>query len=79
MENYRLRAHVGQDGLLTLRVPTRLSETDVDVLVTVSERGKEAQADLGWPPGYFETTYGSFRDGPLVRSEQGQFEVREAQ
>lgn len=33
--------------------------------------------DLGWPPGYFEETYGSQRDDPLERAPQGQFEVRE--
>ena len=31
----------------------------------------------GWPPGYFEQTYGSFSDAPLERGEQGKFETRE--
>lgn len=33
--------------------------------------------DLGWPPGYFEQTYGSLRDEPLERGPQGVFETRE--
>jgi hypothetical protein len=32
---------------------------------------------VSWPPGYFEQTYGSFRDAPLERGEQGEFETRE--
>ena len=31
----------------------------------------------GRPPGYFERTYGSFRDEPLERPEQLPFEKRE--
>ena len=33
--------------------------------------------DLGWPPGFFEKTFGSFRDEPLERPEQGEYEQRE--
>ena len=36
-----------------------------------------ATKDLGWPPGFFEETYGSFSDQPLVREPQGEYEVRE--
>ncbi len=32
--------------------------------------------ELGWPPGYFEETYGSFRDEPLERGPQGEYPVR---
>lgn len=31
----------------------------------------------GWPPGYFDRTYGALADDPLTRAEQGEFEVRE--
>jgi hypothetical protein len=32
---------------------------------------------LGWPPGYFEQTYGSLRAEPLERGAQGEYEIRE--
>lgn len=32
---------------------------------------------LGWPPGYFEQTYGSLSNEPLERAPQGEYEVRE--
>ena len=30
-----------------------------------------------WPVNYFDETYGALRDNPLVRPEQGAFEIRE--
>ncbi len=33
--------------------------------------------ELGWPPGYFEETWGSLKDEPLERGEQGEYEARE--
>jgi hypothetical protein len=31
----------------------------------------------GWPPGFFEQTYGSTQDDPLERPPQGEFELRQ--
>src|SRR5713101_2681161 len=81
MESIKLRTHVGTDGMLTLRIPVGLSETDVEVVVVIQgippQKTPPSPEELGWPPGYFEQTYGSFRDKPLVRGEQGEFEVRD--
>ena len=30
-----------------------------------------------WPPGFFEETFGAFRDEPLVREPQGTYVVRD--
>ena len=35
------------------------------------------QEDLGWPPGFFERTFGCWRDEPLVREPQGEYETRD--
>lgn len=32
--------------------------------------------DSDWPPDFFEQTFGSFRDAPLVREPQGEYEIR---
>jgi hypothetical protein len=32
--------------------------------------------ELGWPPGYFESTYGSLRDVAMERPPQGGYEVQ---
>jgi plasmid stability protein len=33
--------------------------------------------ELGWPPGFFERTFGCLRDDPIVRWPQGEYEERE--
>jgi len=53
----------GKDGDLSLRIP--LGEPDVEYEVLVVLQPKIAAADgndLGWPPGYFEKTFGSTDD-----------------
>ena len=76
METITLHSRVGADGLLKLQVPVNLTNTELDVVLIVQPVASVDQA-LGWPPGFFEQTYGSFRDQPLVREPQGEYEVRE--
>jgi hypothetical protein len=78
MQTIHLKSHVGNDGVLNLRVPVGVAETDVDVVVVVQPcPADRTAAPNGWPPGFFEQTYGSLREPPLERGEQGEFEVRE--
>lgn len=73
------KAHVGSDGTLAVQVPTALREEDVEVLL-VLQRQPESPEDrdgFGYPPGFFEETFGSFREDPLERLPQGEFEQRE--
>jgi hypothetical protein len=81
MESIKIRTHVGRDGILNLRVPVPFSEKDVEVVVEVREPATTSTSSgpesLGWPKGYFEETYGSFRDEPLFRADQGEYEKRE--
>jgi hypothetical protein len=78
MQRIHLKSHVGRDGVLSLRVPVSVAETDVDVVLVVQPCTTEGTTPTnGWPPGFFEQTYGSFREHPLERGEQGDFEVRE--
>ena len=56
------------DGTLELRIPTKLPETDVGVLLVLQPVGSEDTAPTAiWPEGYFDRTFGSFRDNPLTR------------
>ena len=38
---------------------------------------KDEATAKGWPPGFFEQTFGCCADDPLERPEQGEYEVRE--
>ncbi len=69
METITLHSRVGADGLLKLQVPLNITNTDLEVVVIVQPAAATQQ--LGWPAGFFEHTYGSFRDQPLVREPQG--------
>ncbi len=67
-------------GVIEIRDP-RLpvgAVAEVIVLVDVPSEAKTAPSEnRGWPPGFFEQTYGSFRDQPLVREPQGEYETRD--
>jgi len=81
LETIRLRTHVGGDGNVTLSLPQRYAGQDLEVVLVVQPAAplsaQPTPEELGWPPGFFEQTYGSFRDTPLERPEQGEYEVRE--
>ena len=76
METITLHSRVGSDGLLKLQVPVKATNTELEVVLIVQPVVPTGQ-ERGWPPGFFEQTYGSFRDQPLVREPQGEYEVRE--
>lgn len=84
MNVIRLTATSGPDGVLRLEVPVG-SEGEFEVAVVVAPKpaaGGPAPAtktpeELGWPPGYFENTFGSIDDPAFKRYPQGEFEKRE--
>jgi hypothetical protein len=45
--------------------------------LTLEEEVTDMPLKFDWPANYFEETYGALRDDPLVRPEQGAFEIRE--
>ena len=81
MQSIKLRSHVGQDGILNLRVPVEVTETDVEVIVVVQDLAPATSLStpesLKWPAGFFEQTFGCLKDDPIVRGEQGEYESRD--
>jgi hypothetical protein len=77
MKSITLHSHVGADGVLELKVPIGIANADVDIVVVVGATtpAKKSPEDLGWPPGFFEETFGSIPD--LERAPQGEYEIRE--
>ena len=81
MQSIQLQSHVGPDGILKLHIPVGMADVDLEVLVVVQPLesapvATESEA-LGWPPGFFERTFGSFRDEPLAREPHDELEVRD--
>lgn len=78
MQTIKVRSRVGSDGMLHLQIPGGIKDTDLEVILVFQPVAPATDAktpeDLGWPPGFFERTFGYFRDEPLVRGEQGEYE-----
>ena len=67
METFRIRTHVGSDGILKLELPIQMPNAEVDVLVVTQPLISEEVDEMGYPIGYFEDTYGSLADDPIER------------
>jgi hypothetical protein len=79
MQTFRLTGKTGADGALRLSLPLG-KETEYEVVVVVQAKGAEGarptSEELGWPPGFFEQTFGSITDETFVRHPQGEPETR---
>jgi hypothetical protein len=76
MRSITIQSHVGRDGILKLEIPVGVTNTALEVIVVV-QPVTTPPSNGGWPPNFFEETYGSLADVPLERPEQGEYEVRE--
>ena len=66
MQTLRMTERTGKDGVLHVRIPLGAPEADFDVVLVVQAEGDRAPPPtpegLGWPPGYFDKTFGSITD-----------------
>jgi hypothetical protein len=73
MQAIRVLEKTGKDGTLSLRIPLGKPEAEYEVLVVVQPRTTAATPeDHGWPPHYFENTFGAIADDTFVRPPQGE-------
>ncbi|AFZ28461.1 hypothetical protein Cylst_6716 (plasmid) [Cylindrospermum stagnale PCC 7417] len=81
MQSIKIRQYIGQDGILHLEIPVGLQDKEIEVMVIYqpieAATPTKTPEELGWPPGFFERTYGSCQDDPIVIDSEGNFEVRE--
>ena len=81
MKSVTLNYRVGQDGLLRLDVPTGLTNEELEVTVTfqtvTAGTTDTVPQGKGWPPGFFEETFGSCKDDPIVTDALGVFDDSE--
>jgi hypothetical protein len=74
MQSIKLRSHVGSDGVLHLDIPTGMTDSEIEVTVTIQ---RVTPTERGWMPGFFEEVIGGWVGEPLERPEQGEYETRE--
>jgi hypothetical protein len=76
MQTIRVLEKTGKDGSLRLNIPVGKPESEFDVLVVFQPTGLAASSgtgeERGWPPGYFENTFGSIADESFTRPPQGE-------
>lgn len=71
MKSIKLTKKVGSDGILHLDIPVEIIDTEVEIMVIYQPLQPPAQSnaseeELGYPPGFFEQTYGSCTDDPII-------------
>ena len=71
MESIKIQAQVGEDGILSVRLPVKNQE--VEAMVVYQSVQKKRQ----WSPGFFEKTCGCWEGEPLVREPQPEYQERE--
>ncbi|MBE9160734.1 hypothetical protein [Tychonema sp. LEGE 06208] len=68
MQSIKVRSRVGSDGMLHLQIPVGIKDTELEVIVVFQPITPATEAktpeDLGWPPVFFERTFGCFQDEP---------------
>jgi len=74
MQSINIRSHVGADGVLHLDIPVEMTNTEIEVTVTIQEVSPQKR---GWMPGFFEEVIGGWVGEPLERPQQGEYETRE--
>jgi hypothetical protein len=77
METMKVKARIGEDGILKLEVPTGLSAREVEVVLVMQEAELQAVDTNGWPIAFFDRTYGALADDPIERQPQLPLEKRD--
>jgi hypothetical protein len=77
MKTIQLTSHVGNDGILSLRLPEEMKGQNLEILVVLQPIKNTSTHRNAWPPDFFEKTYGATAHDPIERPPQGEFEIRE--
>lgn len=65
MQSIKLHSRVGADGILHLDLPVGITDTEIEVTVTVKPVTSVTQTK-GWIPGFFEEVIGGWVGEPLL-------------
>lgn len=75
MENIQLKTQIGEDGILRVQMPATVKNTHLEVLIVFQPTTDTTEAKTvrkqGWPPDFFNRTWGSCADAPIIIDEAG--------
>ena len=68
----------GSDKLLRLMIPVDEANRQYRMVIVLTPEPAPAPtaSENGWPPGYWESVYGSIQDESFIRHPQGDYEKR---
>jgi hypothetical protein len=70
----------GPDKLLHVTIPVDEANCEYRLVIVAvpntDAKQHETSEDRGWPPGYWESVYGSIQDESFIRHPQGEYEKR---
>lgn len=62
---------------ISIKIPRAFQKRKLEVIVIpIDGKASSDAIDSSWPKGFFEKTAGCFASAPLVREDQGVYEVR---
>ncbi|HIK09548.1 MAG TPA: hypothetical protein IGS52_04660 [Oscillatoriaceae cyanobacterium M33_DOE_052] len=81
MQIIKLKVRSDAEGKVIFQVPQDLANQELEMAVIYQPVAQtspiQPPESLGWPAGFFEQTAGCLADEPLVRYDQGEYELRE--
>ncbi len=76
MQMIHVLEKTGKDGTLCLRISLGKADIEYEVVLVVQPKETPTVASVeqerGWPPAYFDKTFGSIEDESFVRPPQGE-------
>jgi hypothetical protein len=72
METFKIRTHVGKDGILKFEIPVGAIDVDYEVVINI----QPSMTPEDWLQ-FIEETAGSLADDPIQRWPQGEHEIRD--
>ncbi|CAC5344003.1 MULTISPECIES: hypothetical protein [Planktothrix] len=76
MQSIQFKGRIGKDGILRVQMPAEFKDRDLEAIV-IFQAASENLKHENWQPGFFEEVIGGWVGEPLVRENQGQYEIRE--
>ncbi|MBL8163661.1 MAG: hypothetical protein JNJ61_16870 [Anaerolineae bacterium] len=72
MDTFRIKTHVGSDGILKFELPIGTANVDCEVVINIQPNMSREE----WL-AFIEETAGSLADDPIQRWPQGEHELRD--
>jgi hypothetical protein len=68
---------IADNDSISIKIPRAFQKRELEIIVIpLDEKASSHGTGLTWPKGFFEKTAGCFAGTPLVREDQGKYDIR---